>query len=62
MTNVYEMNPNEYNLKLAEALKKIPEFKQPDWSRLVKSGASKERPIDDPDFWHKTNFFYNSHF
>jgi len=42
MTNVYEMNPNEYNLKLAEALKKIPEFKQPDWSRLVKSGASKE--------------------
>ncbi len=47
------MNPNEYNLKLAEALKKIPEFKQPDWSRLVKSGASKERPIDDPDFWHK---------
>ncbi len=47
------MNPQEYNLKLAEALKKIPEFNQPEWSKLVKSGASKERPIDDADFWHK---------
>jgi small subunit ribosomal protein S19e len=53
MVSVYEMSPQEYNLKLAEALKKIPEFKQPEWSRLVKSGPSKERPIDDPDFWHK---------
>ena len=53
MTSVFEMNPSEYNLKLAEALKKVPEFKQPEWSRFVKSGPSKERPIDDPEFWHK---------
>ncbi len=53
MTNVYEMNSQEYNIKLAEALKKIPEFDQPEWSMFVKSGPAKERPIEDPDFWHK---------
>ena len=54
MTNsVYEINAQEYNLKLAEALKKIPEFNEPDWVRFVKSGAGKERPIEDEDFWYK---------
>jgi len=53
MTSVFEINAQEYNLKLAEALKKIPEFKEPDWAKLVKSGPSKERPIDDLDFWYK---------
>ncbi len=51
--SVYEMNSQEYNLKLAEALKKIPEFKEPEWLGFVKSSPSKERPIEDPDFWHK---------
>ncbi len=51
--SVYEMNPQEYNLKLAEALKQIPEFKQPEWVQFVKSSSSKERPIEDPDFWNK---------
>ncbi|MCK5149730.1 40S ribosomal protein S19 [Candidatus Pacearchaeota archaeon] len=50
---VYELNAQEYNLKLAEALKQIPEFKKPEWSEFVKSGVAKERPIDDVDFWHK---------
>lgn len=52
-SSVYEIDAQEYNLKLAEALKKIPEFKQPEWVEYVKSGPSKERPIDDPDFWYK---------
>lgn len=51
--SVYEMNAQEYNLKLAEALKKIPEFEAPQWVNYVKSGPGKERPIDDVDFWHK---------
>lgn len=51
--SVYEMNPQEYNLKLAEALKKIPEFKEPEWAKFVKSSPSKERPIEDADFWYK---------
>jgi small subunit ribosomal protein S19e len=50
---VYELNAQEYNLKLAEALKKVPEFQEPDWVKFVKSGPAKERPIDDEDFWHK---------
>jgi len=51
--SVYELPAQEYNLKLAEALKKIPEFKSPEWVQFVKSGSAKERPINDKDFWHK---------
>ena len=54
MTNsVYEINAQEYNLRLAEALKTIPEFKEPEWARFVKSGPAKERPVDDENFWYK---------
>ncbi len=52
-SSVYEINPQEYNLKLAEALKKIPEFKAPEWIQFVKSTSGKERPIEDEDFWYK---------
>jgi small subunit ribosomal protein S19e len=51
--SVYELSPQEYNLKLAEALKNVPEFKEPEWIAFVKSSPSKERPIEDPDFWYK---------
>ncbi len=50
---VYGMDAQEYNIKLAEALKKVPEFKEPEWVKFVKSGPAKERPIDDEDFWYK---------
>jgi small subunit ribosomal protein S19e len=53
MNPVYDLDTQEYNLKLAEALKNIPELKQPEWSEYVKSGPSKKRPIEDPDFWYK---------
>lgn len=53
MNPVYELNAQEYNLKLAEALKQIPEFKEPEWAQYVKSSSAKERPIEDPDFWNK---------
>ncbi len=53
MSTVYELNAQEYNLKLAEALKQIPEFEAPEWVAYVKSGPAKERPIEDEDFWHK---------
>jgi len=42
-----------YNKALAEALKEMPEFKVPEWSLFVKSGPSKQRPINEEDFWHK---------
>ena len=53
MSSVFELPAQEYNLKLAGALKKIPEFEMPEWAGFVKSGPAKERPIDDVDFWHK---------
>jgi small subunit ribosomal protein S19e len=34
-------------------LKKIPEFQEPEWTKFVKSGPAKSRPIEDQDFWHK---------
>jgi small subunit ribosomal protein S19e len=53
MNPVYDLPVQEYNLKLAEALKKLPEFEAPEWVQFVKSSPSKERPIEDLDFWHK---------
>jgi small subunit ribosomal protein S19e len=53
MSKIFEIDSHEYNLKLAEALKKLPEFEKPEWVEYVKSGASKERPIEDNEFWHK---------
>ena len=50
---VYDLNPQEYNLKLAAALKGVPEFKKPEWVDFVKSSSSKEHPIEDEDFWYK---------
>jgi len=50
---VYEIDPQEYNLKLAEALKQVDEFKQPAWSYFVKTSSAKERPVEDGDFWYK---------
>jgi len=50
---IYEIDPAEYNSKLAETLKKIEEFKQPEWSFYVKTGVSKQRPSQESDFWYK---------
>lgn len=53
MADVRAIEPSKYNINLAEALKKIPEFKKPEWIDFVKSGPNKQRPIFDPDFWYK---------
>jgi len=53
MSKVFSMDAQEYNLKLADALKKVPEFKAPEWVEFVKSGSAKERVIDEKDFWYK---------
>ncbi len=53
MNPVYDLPTQEFNEKLAQALKKLPEFKAPEWIGFVKSGSSRERPIESPDFWYK---------
>jgi small subunit ribosomal protein S19e len=50
---VYDLSAQEYNLKLAEALKSVEEYKVPEWIPFVKSGVSRKRPIQDEDFWFK---------
>jgi len=53
MSQVYNLKANEYNEKLAQALKQLPEFEQPEWSLFVKTGIAKKRPPQEKDFWHK---------
>jgi small subunit ribosomal protein S19e len=52
-SSVYVLPAGEYNSKLALLLKNMTEFSQPDWACFVKSGTSKVRPPQDPEFWHK---------
>jgi len=49
---VYDIPANEYNTKLAEALKKIEEFEAPAWSYFVKTSVARQRPPSE-EFWHK---------
>jgi small subunit ribosomal protein S19e len=53
MADIRTIEANKYNELLAEALKKIPEFKAPEWVSLVKTSTHKARPTTEPDFWHK---------
>jgi len=53
MANVRIVEPGKYNKILAEALKKMPEFKKPEWVDFVKTGTNKMRPTSEEDFWHK---------
>ncbi len=50
---VYEMPAKDYNLRLADILKNIPEFKQPEWIFFVKTGTAKQRPPQEEFFWYK---------
>ena len=49
---IYDISPQEYNIKLAEAIKKTGEFPIPDWARYVKTGLSKSRLPDNQEWWY----------
>ncbi len=51
--DVRSIEPGKYNSLLADALKKIPEFKKPEWVDFVKTGINKQRPTSEEGFWHK---------
>ena len=53
MATLYEVEAGKFNEKLAEELKKLGEFKAPEWANYVKSGSGKSRPPIDEDFWFK---------
>jgi small subunit ribosomal protein S19e len=52
MGNIYEIPADEYNKKLAEALKNNNEFKMPEWAFFVKTSTSKSRPPVSNDWWY----------
>ncbi len=49
---INDLPPGKIIEKTAEALKKIPEIKAPEWSNFVKTGRSKERPPANEDWWY----------
>ena len=51
--SIYNIPHREFNEKLAEQLKPMPEFKPPEWSFFVKSSIARERPPTDKNFWYK---------
>ncbi|MCL4373830.1 MAG: 30S ribosomal protein S19e [Candidatus Marsarchaeota archaeon] len=50
MSNTYDVKASELIKTVAEKLK--PMIKKPEYVDLVKSGAGRERPPQDPDFWY----------
>lgn len=53
MASIYDINEQEYNVFLASEIKKIPEFKMPEWAYFVKTSTNKQRPPQDLDWWYK---------
>lgn len=53
MADVRSVEAAKYNILLAGALKKERLFESPDWIEFAKSGAHRERPINEEDFWFK---------
>ena len=51
MATMYDADPGILIQKASEGLKS--KIQAPDWSKFVKTGVSKERPPEDPDWWHK---------
>jgi small subunit ribosomal protein S19e len=49
--SIYEIPADQYNKKLAQALKKLPEYKMPEWAYFVKTGISRSRPPAEADYW-----------
>jgi small subunit ribosomal protein S19e len=52
-TDIRTVKPEKYNSLLAEALKSIKEFEQPEWTRFVKNSVHKQMPSIEEGFWHK---------
>ena len=48
---IYEKHPQDVILALALELKKIPEFKMPEWAEFVKTGAGKQRLPAEEGWW-----------
>ncbi len=52
MTTVYDVPADRLIAKVAVELKEKPEITAPDWAKFAKTGAHKEMPPEDPDWWY----------
>ena len=52
MATIYDVNPGKLIEKLAEELKKIESITAPEWAKFAKTGAGKERPPVEKDWWY----------
>lgn len=52
MVSVAEVQAEKLVKKLKDELKNFKEIKQPEWSKMVKSGTHKQRPPEQEDFWY----------
>lgn len=52
MTHILTVNPHQLIKKVADELKKRKMVEPSEWSRFVKTGRSKERLPDNPDWWY----------
>ncbi|MBS3151314.1 30S ribosomal protein S19e [Candidatus Woesearchaeota archaeon] len=52
MATIYDVDPSELIKKAASELKKVEQIKAPSWAMFVKTGASKERPPVELDWWY----------
>lgn len=50
--SVKDVSASELIGELAEELKDKEEIQPPEWSYFAKTGAQKERPPDQPDWWY----------
>ncbi len=49
---VQEVQPAALIKRLSEELKKVESVKPPQWSLFAKTGAHKQRPPEQPDWWY----------
>jgi small subunit ribosomal protein S19e len=52
MVTAREVSAEKLIPKLKEELKKIKEIQPTEWSKFVKSGAHREKPPQQEDFWY----------
>jgi small subunit ribosomal protein S19e len=50
--NPRDIEPEKFIKALALELKNIKEFEAPEWTLFVKTGASKQRPPENDDWWY----------
>ena len=52
MTTVYDVPPEQLIKKVAEKLKENENIQPPEWAPYVKTGAHREKPPEDSDWWY----------